>query len=66
MKGQFLFISEDGTVGFTREVTEQDKSECDDGYMSIIRIDQTDTDQSYPLEYYKGEWSEIDDLDSEG
>ena len=50
----YLVIFEDGTVKLTHNISKEDYASVDDGYLQII-----DIVGDVPLEYYKGEWTEI-------
>jgi len=54
----YLYILEDGTIlkNFC-EPTESDIESCDEGVLSIIKIEDG---SSFPQEYQNGEWVDIE------
>jgi len=48
----YILITEDNAIHKTEKITAEDKSACDDGYLTIINAyDYT--------EYYQGKWTDI-------
>lgn len=54
----YLFIFEDGSMGSCTEVSEDDKRSCDNGFVSIIRVEDGRYEQ-----YQRGNWVEVKTLE---
>ena len=53
----YLVIFEDGSIKRTDTISPEDYISVDDGYLQII-----DIVGDIPMEYYKGEWTEIQQI----
>jgi len=53
----YILIFDDGLVKCARNLTDAEFSASDDGYLSIIRVDEPGT---VPKEYYNDEWHELE------
>lgn len=55
----YLIIFEDGTIGKTKELSEDNFIACDAGLIYIIDMDVSIAN---PESYYNGEWHPIEDV----
>jgi len=53
----YLLIFEDGTVKRADDISKEDYTSVDDGYLQII-----DIAGNIPMEYYNGRWDEVEEV----
>jgi len=54
----YLLVFEDGTVKRADDISKEDYTSVDDGYLQIIKI----AGDVPPQEYYEGEWMKIEEI----
>lgn len=52
----YLITLEDGSTYATKEISNDDYSDCNNGYMQIVDI----SDPEKPLDFFDDEWTEIE------